>query len=94
MLKNTPNAFLWFCIGARRHGFFLPESCGYLAFRYLCLRSGTFCFYTMLFVSHRLQSLFNEKTIKLLAFISFQTQNVILAKKCLLETALLVEEGY
>lgn len=48
----------------------------------------------MLFVSHRLQSLFNEKTIKLLAFISFQTQNVILAKKCLLETALLVEEGY
>lgn len=45
-----------------------------------------FCFYAMLLVSHRLQSLVNEKTLKLLAFVSFQTQNIKLAKKCLLET--------
>lgn len=47
---------------------------------------GAVCFYAVLFVSHRLQSLFNDKTIKQLAFVSFQAQNIMLAKKCLLET--------
>lgn len=85
VLKSTPNAFLWFCMEARRDSFFFPKTCGCLEVRHSCLRSCTFWFYAMLFVSHRLLSLFNEKTIKWLAFVSFQTQNIVLAKKCLLE---------